>query len=212
MTLKRRYDQVMDKIEVTDEMRGRVLERIREMDLTPVAGGRVTPLPRLRRYLSAAACFVVLLAGLAAAWRLTGDPQPQGPDLEVGNGIVQVNSREELSAAVGFAVEELEAPPFTVEARAYASYWGELAEITYSGQGKSAVFRKSPGTEDNSGDYSVYQDVTQAEAGPLRVTLKGDSGRYVLAVWSAGGYGYSVRLSDGISQGEWLALLGAQTD
>lgn len=212
MTLKRRYDQVMDKIEVTDEMRGRILERIREMDLTPAAGGRVTPLPRLRRYLSAAACFVVLLAGLAAAWRLTGDPQPQGPDVEVGNGIVQLNSREELAAAVGFAVEELEAPPFTVEARAYASYWGELAEITYSGQGKSAVFRKSPGTEDNSGDYSVYQDVVQAEAGPLRVTLKGDSGRYVLAVWSAGGYGYSVRLSDGISQGEWLALLGAQID
>lgn len=212
MTLKRRYDQVMDKLEVTDEMRGRILERIREMDLAPAAGGRVTPLPRLRRYLSAAACFVVLLAGVAAAWRLTGGLQPQGPDVEVGNGIVQVGSREELAAAVGFAVEELEAPPFAVEDRVYASYWGELAEITYSGQGKSAVFRKSPGTEDNSGDYSVYQDVAQAEAGPLRVTLKGDGGRYVLAVWSAGGYGYSVRLSDGISQGEWLALLGAQTD
>lgn len=205
MTLKRRYDEVMDRVEVTEEMRRRILGNLREMDIP--ANGRAVRFPNIRRSLSAAACLVILLAGVFAAGRLAGAPSHEGSYTADGNGIVEMESRERLSAAVGFEVEELETLPFTVEETVYRSYWNELAEITYSGEGRTAEFRKSPGTGDNSGDYNVYPDVREVRHGTLTATLKGSGEVYTLAVWSADGYAYSIRLSGGLSESEWYDLL-----
>ena len=206
--MKRRYDEVMDRIEVTDEMRGRILNNIQKMDLAAPAGGGVISFPAIKKYLSAAACFAVLLAGVFAAGHMTGLFWPEEPNVAVVNGIVEVETLEELSAAVGFEVEELDVLPFKAETTAYVSYWNELAEINYTGGGWTASFRKSPGTEDNSGDYNAYPEVKEISAGPLTVTLKGGGGAYTLAIWSADGYTRSVRLSDGISEAEWHNLIG----
>ena len=70
-------------------------------------------------------------------------------------------------------MEELTALPFAVEETTYVSYWNELAEITYTGEGQTAAFRKSPGTEDNSGDYNTYTAIKEIHMGPLTATLKG---------------------------------------
>ncbi len=208
MTLKKRYDEVMDRIEVTDEMRGRILGNIQKMELEAAPERNVIPFPNLKKYLSVAACFVVLLAGAFVAGNMTGIFRPNDPAvLTPADGIVDVGTLEELSAHVGFEVEELNGLPFEVKETTYTVYWQELAEIVYTGEGQTATFRKSVGTEDNSGNYNAYANVKNIQIGSLTVTLKGNGDAYTLAIWSADGYAYSASLSDGISEKEWRNLV-----
>lgn len=205
--MKKRYDEVMDRIEITDEMRGRILGNIQSMDIAVMPERKVIPLTNIKKYVSVAACLGVLLAGALVAGHMTGIFRPDDPNVAVVNGIAEVDTLEQLAAAVGFDVEELNALPFEAESTAYTSYWNELAEITYTGGGQTAAFRKSKGTENNSGDYNTYPAVKEIKAGPLTATLKGGGETYVLAAWSADGYAYSIRLSKGISESEWRDLI-----
>lgn len=62
--MKKRYDEIMDKIEVTDEMRARILNHLQEVDLTKRTRPKVLRLSSVKKYLSVAACFAILLAGV----------------------------------------------------------------------------------------------------------------------------------------------------
>lgn len=201
------YDELMDKIEVTPEMRQRVLRRVTSEDIAP-AKPKVMSFPKLKKYLSAAACLVLVIAGAAALPRLT-QPQPPGGDVQVVPQIEEAASLDELSTLTGFDVGVGFVLPFEPEETTYCSYWNELAQIQYSGQGQTATYRQSVGAADNSGDYTVYGDVDEITASGLSVTLKGDGGVYVLAVWTDGAFSYSLRLSQGVPQAEWLDIISA---
>ena len=202
--MKSAYDEIMEHIEVTPEMRGRVLERIREEGIDMPARPR---LRGLRRYLSAAACLVLLVTGAAVLPRLADRSGPEPPVIEAGYGIEEAASLRELAGLVGFEVTEDFSLPFEPEETVYASYWRELAQIEYRDGEQSADFRKSPGTEDNSGDYTAYGSVVEFTAEGRTVTLKGDGGTYALALWTEGGYACSLRLSRPVSEEEWRGIL-----
>ena len=201
------YDELMDKIEVTPEMRQRVLRRVTSEDIAP-AKPKVMSFPKLKKYLSAAACLVLVIAGAAVLPRLT-QPQPPGGDVQVVPQIEEAASLDELSTLTGFDVDVGFVLPFEPEETTYCSYWNELAQIQYSGQGQTATYRQSVGAADNSGDYTVYGDVVEITASDLSVTLKGDGGVYVLAVWTDGAFSYYLRLSQGVPQAEWLDIISA---
>lgn len=207
MILRRAYDEVMEKIEVTPEMRRRVLERIAAEDIAP-SKPKALRFPKLKKYLPAAACLALVIVGAAALPRLIR-PQPPGT-VQVVPQIQEAASLDELSELVGFAVETEFALPFAPEETTYCSYWNELAQVQYSGQGQSATYRQSAGTADNSGDYTVYGDAAEVTAGGLSVTLKGDGGAYVLAVWTDRTFSYSLRLSQGAPAEQWLAILAGR--
>ena len=97
--------------------------------------------------------------------------------------------------------------PFTVERTEYVSYWDELAEIQYFGGSDSLCYRKSPGMEDNSGDYNVYAQEETLEISGNAVTLKGGNGAYSLAIWTDGSYAYSISVTDPLSRDAFGALL-----
>lgn len=169
------------------------------------------------KLLSMAACFAVIIAA-ASALRSpaqvstsddlqTNEGTPPG-FVQGGADIVELDSAAALSAAVGFEVNDIDLP-VTPKQTEYISYWHELAEIDYTGEGKTACYRKAAGTEDCSGDYNVYTDVTEFEAGSITVTLKGDAGQYTLAIWTDGSYSYSLSLSDGLSLSDWQALMNS---
>ena len=99
--------------------------------------------------------------------------------------------------------------PFQPEQTTYLSYWGELAQIQYTAGEASAVYRKSAGDQDNSGDYTPYSAQTQLQAGSRSVTLKGDDTGYVLALWSDGGFSYSIRLSLPLEPEAWLPIIAS---
>lgn len=205
MTLGKAYDEIMDKIEVTPEMRRRVLRRIETEEIAP-SRPKVVRFPAWRKYLSAAACLVLVVAGAVMLPRLI-QPQPPGEHVQVIPKIEEAASLDELSRMVGFKVDAGLALPFEPEETTYCSYWNELAQIQYSGQGQAATFRQSAGTADNSGDYTAYGDVVGITAGGLNVTLKGDGGTYVLAVWTDQAFSYSLRLSQGLTEAQWQGVL-----
>ncbi len=179
----KRYHEIMERLKVTEDMRGRVLENIKKADS---AAKNTSGTLRFPRCLSAAACLAVLLAGaLVLPGRLHMGAQSPPDTLAPGSSIVEVDSIRELSDAVGFEVCGLDGLPFPVEEQTYTVYWQKLAEILYSSGTQSAVFRKSAGTADNSGDYRVFEDTDTLALDEAAVTLKGNGGGYTIP-WPAG--------------------------
>lgn len=201
----KKYDEIMDKIVVTEEMRARILSRLREADHPAPAKTNVIPLTALKKYISIAACFAVLLAGAFLLPKLFGETPPeQTMDLF---SVEEVSSLAALEKAVGFSVPEVTDLPFVPEETTYVAYGGSMAEIVYQDASQSARFRKSAGTEDNSGDYNEYAAQTGITVGSVSVTLKGNGGAYTLAIWSEDGFSYSLNLTTALSAAQWQTLL-----
>lgn len=197
-----KYEQIMDRIELTPEMRQRVLQNIQ--------AEQTKKKKRLTRQLfSLAACLAVVLC-CWIAWKPKQPKQPQ--DQEQGiMGIAQietVDSLDALSETTGIPLKELTGLPFAVEHTEYVSYWKELAEIQYFGGTDTLRYRKSLGTEDNSGDYNVYDRESTFILSGCAVTLKGSADGDTLAVWTDGTYAYSVSVSSPMPEEafwDWLA-------
>lgn len=204
-----RYREIMEKVVVTDEMRRRILQNIRSADMAPAA--KSTRFARRQRYLAAAACFAVLLIGALAIPNLLHPPQqnPSG-DLQGTQEIVECASADALSKEIGFSVSDITALPFEPTGTTYLSSFGEIAEIDYTGaDGQSAAYRKSPGTDDNSGICDTFPAAKQIAVGAVSAVLKGDGTTFTVAVWTDGTYSYSVVLSRGVGIGEWSALISS---
>ena len=75
MILKKRYDEIMDKIQVTDEMHNRILDHIQKSDLQKTKPFKITWSHTVKKYGSIAACLVILAASavvLPSLWEATG--------------------------------------------------------------------------------------------------------------------------------------------
>lgn len=202
--MKNRYGKVMNHIEVTTDMRDRILNNINRLDLNQIPD-KIMPFPNYKKYLSIAACFVILLVGsflVQNRINWTREPTQQAiPD------IVEYHSANELSKAVGFTVKEIQNIPFEVETVQYTAYWKELAEIRSIGRNNTLVFRMAARSEDVSGDYSVYTDIKNITVNGTLFTLKGDASKYKIAVWQAEGYSYSVQFTEAVSEQEMIITL-----
>lgn len=207
MTLRRAYDEIMEHVTVTERMRRRILSRMEKADLDP--SGNAVRRPVLRRYWAAAACAAVLLVSAAVLPRYLGgwQTEPMPGHVETVSPFTEVTSLAELEAAVGFPVEGLTEPPFPVTETVYLAFGSDMAEIRYCGETETAVLRKAVGIQDPSGDYTQYAEELDLDVDGTSVTLKGESGRYVLALWQDGDYAWSLRLSEGKDQSVWRQLL-----
>ena len=212
----KKYDEIMNKIEVDEAMRKRILSYVENLNLETEKAAKSREESKIRQFrrrtvrniTAAAACIAILLVCTFAWPKLTGPGELETKEsVSIANGMVEVKSIDELSAAVGFTVNEVEGLPFTVEKEVYISYWGEMAQIEYTGEGETAVFRKGTGTDDVSGDYNVYSSVKEIMAGANPVTLKGENNVFTLAVWTDGNYSYSLDISKGLSEDEWSEMI-----
>ena len=193
-----KYEQIMDKIEVTPEMRQRVLQNVE-------AAQRKKQRRMLRQLVSLAACLMIVVC-CWYAWKPGQTKEPEQGMLAASQ-IETVDSLEALSEKTGLPLAELTRLPFAVEHTEYVSYWENMAEIQYFGSTDTLRYRKSQGTEDNSGDYNVYAKNTETEVSGNTVTLKGENGDYTLAVWTDGQYAYSISVTAPLSQEAFLALI-----
>lgn len=200
-----KYDEAMEKIKVTPQMRRRILRNVEQEMQKPTkksgfAGG-------LRRFGALAACLAILLAGALTLPGILSGPSQEKPQTMIANGMVQLTSREELSDAVGFPVKAAQTLPFFPQSILYTSYWGDMAQIDYANGPESACFRQSLGTQDNSGDWNEYPAQEAIEASGSSVTLKGEKDAYTLAIWSDGTYSYSLRLHTGQTVSVWESIV-----
>lgn len=197
-----KYDEVMEKLEVTPEMRARILQNVETQMAEPCKKPN-----RLRRFAALAACLAVLLMGAMALPKFISSPVPEESETMVANGMVEVTSKEELSEAVGFPVKSAQSLPFFPQSIYYTSYWGEMAQIDYANGGSMACFRQSLGEEDNSGDWSEYPAQKSLTVNGCAVTLKGEADSYTLAIWQDGTYSYSLSLSAGQPASVWESIV-----
>lgn len=205
--MENRYYKVMKNIEVTAEMRDRILNNINNFDLDKTPN-KVVPFRNYKKYFSIAACFVILLVGsviLHNIINLHNEP-PYQEDLGE-KGIVDHSTVGELSEAVGFTVKEIQDISFDVEAVRYTSFWCELAEIEYADKNNTVVFRMAPRNEDVSGDYSEYASIENRRINDYDVTIKGNDDKYSLAVWKHDGFSYSISITNGISEIDLLKMV-----
>lgn len=201
----KRYDAVMRHIQVTQAMHARILHELAGMALQP----RPKParLFHFKKYLSIAACLLLLLVGMGVLSHLFLFPSPANPPVQAVPDMVHCASPSELAQTVGFASPQVRALPFHAETVTYMAYWHELAQVTYSGEGQTAVIRKAFGSEDISGDFSAYTHTEKIALGTGAVTLKGTEGSYTLALWTNEEFSYSLKLSKGLSKEDWVSVL-----
>lgn len=197
--MKNRYDEAMKNIVVTNEMRDRILNNISKLDLQKTSK-KTLPFPQFKKYLSIAACFAVLFVGSVIVHNTIN--LPSEPPVQIVPEIVPYHSNAELSDAIGFTVKEIQELPFEIESVKYTSYWGELADIEYAGSDNTAIFRMASGDEDVSGYYGEFTSVESHMINGYDVTIKGNDGQYLLAVWQNDGYSYSVQFNEPVSQQE----------
>lgn len=191
-----KYEQIMDKIEVTPEMRRRVLRNVEAVQ-------RKKQKRLVRQLVSLAACLAIVVC----CWYAWKPREAQEQGMMAAAQIETVDSLEALSEKTGLPLAELTGLPFAVEHTEYVSYWGSLAEINYYGSTDTLCYRVSLGTEDNSGNYNEYAQNTEAEVSGNTVTLKGENGVYTLAVWTDGQYAYSISVTVPISWEIFTALI-----
>ena len=120
---------------------------------------------------------------------------------------MEVSSAEELSKTVGFEVSEPGNLPFEPESVVYTAYWAEMAEIIYTNDEQTAAFRKGIGSDDVSGDYNSYELTNEISVNGINTTLKGNGETYTLAIWTDGEFAYSLSLSEGAGEAEWIEML-----
>lgn len=203
--MDKKYDEVMEHIEVTPEMRSRILGNIDAMDIAERKQAKLVHFPNIKRFAALAACLAVMLAGVWALPELQNTPDDRSV---LGNNyIVELSSVEELSETVGFEVAEPGNLPFEPESVAYTAYWGEMAEIVYTNGEQTAVFRKGIGPDDVSGDYNSYELMSEILVNDVNATLKGNGESYTLAIWTDSGFAYSLSLNEGIGEAEWIKIL-----
>lgn len=205
MTLTR-YNEIMDRVEVTPEMRKRVLANAAAASAKP--GKRRSPWKPL---ISCAACLVVILLASLALPKLDANKDPSVPttqDLaQWGWQAVDYASAAELSEAAGFAVQE---PPALRDAAQEAQYTlisGSLAQISYTVGDEIYTYRVSRSSEDNSGDYNEYEAERSDTLGGVSVCYKGSASACWLALWEANGFSRSLSASDGIPYADMEAYV-----
>ena len=205
--MSEKYTAIMDKIEVTEEMRLRILQNVCKEAMQDET--KAIQFPRWKRCLSIAACMAVILMGILLAPRIISQPQGNPPAVEETPMIEDCPSVDWLSRCVGFPIAELTFLPFEVDRVIYTAYWGQLGEINYIGKdGQAALYRKSVGTGDNSGNYNDFKASAQLSTDDgWTVTLKGTDENYTLAWWTDGEYAYSICLTNGVGRAEWSEML-----
>ena len=194
MTLKDRsaYRRLMDAVVVTPELEERVLEAVaRRAERRPV-------IPAARRRIltacAAAACCVVLVVArpFYGGPAVTATPPAA---VQGGYGSVEYDSPQALAEALSWPLAIPTALP--------------EGELRWSDGTDTLCYRMAPGSEDISGDYTQYGEISTRAVGTRSVQCRGEGGMIYTAVWTADGYSCSLSASGGLSPAELEGILSS---
>ena len=176
-----KYNEVMEKIEVSEEMRRRILKNL----------SSARPKANYGMY-AAAACFIVVLLCAVSVLKYTSKtPDIYDTGEVTGCGPMEYLTLEELNKNIDFEMNDIPSLSAASSQTSYIVYDDNLAEIAYLTDEGYVYYRKSIGTEDNSGDYNDYAITESVEMNGMSVTLKGNE-LYNCAVWNDGKFSYSL--------------------
>ena len=141
---------------------------------------------------------------------ITIDPEAKtedGDSTQIPNPLTGHESLAELAKAVGFDIKA-PAVPAGYTAAAYIDISGELAEVFYENGSDTLLYRVSKGEGDNSGDYNTYSTQKTVNVNGVSVEMRGND-KVNVAVWSNGGFAYSVSSEQGIAEADVIAAVNS---
>ncbi|MEG0578746.1 MAG: hypothetical protein RR490_02395 [Niameybacter sp.] len=83
----------------------------------------------------------------------------------------------------------------------------KLVQVTYTSPQDTIGYRMGEGTNDISGDYTVYPLEIEVDSKWDEVTLKGNSDAIYLARWTDGTYSYAISSREGMSESTILEII-----
>lgn len=159
--------------------------------------------------------FVPLFGNDSATVQVSGDtitidPEAKtedGDSTQIPNPLTDHESLAELAKAVGFDIKAPAVPAgYTMDA--YIDISGELAEVFYENGSDTLLYRVSKGEGDNSGDYNTYSTTKTVNVNGVSVEMRGND-KVNVAVWSNGGFAYSVSSEQGIAEADVIAAVSS---
>jgi hypothetical protein len=118
------------------------------------------------------------------------DEEITGDNTQIPNPWQEYKTVSEAAKATGIsfsAPEKIE--KYTVS---YVRALDGIVEVRYSNGSNEIRVRKGKGTDDISGDYNVYKNVSEKKIGGNTVTLKGNGDGVSSATWTDGTYSCSI--------------------
>lgn len=202
-----KYDEIMEKVEVTDEMRERILVNISEK--ASKRKKKVIFFPKWRYLGALAACVAIVLLCVTVLPGILNTKQPNEDKVAIGNEITECQDIAELSQYAGFKMNEITDIPFDIVEHTYTWLFDEIAQIEYVGNSNTITYRVAMSEDDISGDYNTYTKIREEMIESNRVTMKGSEDKVYVAIWQSGEYSYAVCSSNGISYSEMKAIIEA---
>lgn len=199
-----KYNEIMKNIEVTPEMRTKILDNIYKK----TAPRKEPFFIRYRAWFAAAACLTIFVIGGIMLLKTVDTPTEPPSSVLIRPDFAECADISELSEKIGFEVKEPQNLPFEYDDVSYTVLWGEIAEIAWTNNGEQAgCFRTALGSEDISGDYTSYPEIAALKTGGTNITVKGDNGKYSAAVWTDDKFSYSLNLIAPVSAEQLAAVI-----
>lgn len=194
---------MVEKITVTPEMSERILKSLSEINFEKEQPNAKKTTP-ISRFLSVAACFVVLVFGVTLSPQIFNSVIE--PPVQIIPDITEYETLEELSAIVVYPLLVPSVLPKDMKETSYFYFWKSIAEITYSNESNVIVYRMAKGKDDISGDYNKYSSVKEYETGNGTITLQGNESGYNLAVWKNDNFSFSLSSVKPLTEDEFLQI------
>ena len=142
----------------------------------------------------------ILLAGLAAASLCMGSVHAEQPIQQIPSPLVSYTSVRDAWAVAGLPVYTPTLLPVGYAQKDIIVIDRSIAEIFYRNDaGKEILFRMAKGDADISGDSTVYEVNQVVQIGRQYIRVKGTEKRVSLALWSRGGYTFSLSFEEPVS-------------
>lgn len=132
-------------------------------------------------------------------------PLPEGePQTEAANPFADHSSFKSAALSTGFSLDIAE-PPLSLAPYLIQTLGRDMVQVFYGND--EVLIRKARGEDrDISGDYTHYPDIQTVEAGGNAILIKGRGRSFYLALWSADGFSFALRVEAGLAPQEIAAL------
>lgn len=123
------------------------------------------------------------------------DDETAGDDnVQIPNPWQEYKTVSEAAKAAGFGFNAPEKiGKYSVS---YVQAMDGIVEVTYADGGSEFCVRKGMGTDDISGDYNTYKNISEKKIGSSTITLRSNGDGVNSAVWTDGSYSYSIYSGD----------------
>lgn len=134
---------------------------------------------------------------------------PGSGSVQIANPFEECSNLDEAAEIAGFTLSAPENVPNWVENLQIRAMKDEMIELVYTGGEKELRIRKGAGSEDISGDYTVYDETEEKDVDGRSVIMQGNEQGQFVAIWTQGDYTYAVTFSERVTTENMELLIGS---